>query len=239
MTLIPASPVGGSSPLAASLPSVGNGGVRHEVAEILRQAIWDGRLSPGQRLNEQWISRELSVSRPPLREAIRVLEQEGLVESQPRRGTFVTTLNGDDIMEIYVLRCALEGAAAQALAREAADEVFDDLSAHLDIRQEPGAPLVDLIAHDLEFHRKLVRYSGNRRLLSMWEQLVSQLRLALVRVDPELFAARFVDATHRQLVAAMRARDLEQVRREVSHLLDVGTSLRERWESAAAAHSLR
>jgi DNA-binding GntR family transcriptional regulator len=217
----------------SALPSVGSSGIRQEVVEILREAIWTGTLRPGERLNEQWISREMGVSRPPLREAIRVLEQEGLVESQPRRGTFVTNLTGDDIMEIYVLRCALEATAAQTLAAQAPDEVFDELEAHLDSRDQ-RLELAGLIEHDLAFHRQLVNAAGNRRLAQMWEQLASQLRLALVRVDPAFFEDAYVDATHRQLVKAMRAHDLDLVRAAVKHLLDVGEQLRNQWDSTLA-----
>ena len=220
-------------PAGSALPSVGGSGIRQEVVEILREAIWTGALRPGERLNEQWISREMGVSRPPLREAIRVLEQEGLVESQPRRGTFVTNLTGHDIMEIYVLRCALEATAAQILAAQAPDEVFDQLEAHLDSREQ-GQELAGMIEHDLAFHRQLVNAAGNRRLTQMWEQLAGQLRLALVRVDPAFFEDQYVDATHRQLVKAMRAHDLDLVRAAVKHLLDVGEQLRSQWDSTVA-----
>ena len=216
------------------LPSVGGAGIRQEVVEILREAIWQGTLRPGERLNEQWISREMGVSRPPLREAIRVLEQEGLVESQPRRGTFVTDLTGDDIMEIYVVRCALEATAAQALAADAPEEVFDELEAYLDSRNQ-DLRLSALIEHDLQFHRLLVHHAGNRRLTLMWEQLASQLRLALVRVDPAFFEDEYVEATHRQLVKAIRARDLDLVRAAVKHLLEVGQNLRSQWDTSPDA----
>jgi DNA-binding GntR family transcriptional regulator len=175
----------------------------------------------------------MGVSRPPLREAIRVLEQEGLVESQPRRGTFVTNLTGEDITEIYVLRCALEATAAQILAARASDDVFDELEAHLDSRDQT-LELSGLIEHDLAFHRQLVNAAGNRRLAQMWEQLASQLRLALVRVDPAFFEDAYVDATHRQLVKAMRAHDLDLVRAAVKHLLEVGEQLRSQWDTTFA-----
>lgn len=212
------------------LPAVGGSGIRHEVVGILRQAIWDGRLRPGQRLNEQWIARDLGVSRPPLREAIRVLEQEGLVESQPRRGTFVTNLSGGDIMEIYVLRCALEGTAAKTLAASAPDEVLDALEAHLDAVPLAATSMQQVIEHDLAFHRLLVHASGNGRLAQMWDQLASQLRLALIRVDPAFFESEFIDATHRELIKAMRARDPDLVEAAVRLLLDVGESLRAQWD---------
>jgi DNA-binding GntR family transcriptional regulator len=79
-----------------------------------------------------------------------------------------------------------------------------------------------------------VNAAGNRRLAQMWEQLASQLRLALVRVDPAFFEDAYVDTTHRQLIKAMRAHDLDLVRAAVKHLLDVGEQLRRQWDSALA-----
>ena len=138
-------------------------------------------------------------------------------------------------MDIYVVRCALEATAAQMLAAVAPEEVFDELEAHLDRGRNQDLELSALIQHDLEFHRLLVNHAGNRRLTQMWEQLASQLRLALIRVDPAFFEDAYVEATHRQLVKAMRARDLDLVRAAVKHLLEVGQNLRSQWDAAAVA----
>ena len=216
-----------------TLRSVEGSGLRQEVVDIIRDAIWHGMLKPGERLNEQRLSRELGVSRPPLREAIRVLEQEGLVESQPRRGTFVCTLAGDDIMEIYTLRCALEGLAAETVAARGDEQALGALERQIELEEEPGLELASLITRDLEFHRLLVYSSGNRRLAQMWDQLASQLRFALTLVDPAYFDSTYIDATHGELVRSMRTRDIEQVRALVGTLLDVGRSLQSRWDQDA------
>ncbi len=171
------------------------------------------------------------MSRPPLREAIRVLEQEGLVVSVPRRGSFVRTLTGEDIREIYTLRCALEGMAAE-LAIGAAGEAIDELEARVEKveHEEPEVELRAVIGEDLEFHRALVRLSGNTRLMSMWEQIAGQLRLALTLVDPAFFQPDYVESTHHALVAAIRKSDRPEVARLSRTLLDVGRDLSERWD---------
>lgn len=214
-----------------SLRAVSAAGVRHEVIDVLREAIWGGILKPGQRLNEQWLSGELGVSRPPLREAIRVLEQEGLVVSTPRRGTFVRTFTGPDIFDIYAVRCGLESMAAELFMDNVSEEALRDLEELIDrLEASDIAGLRGRIGQDLEFHRTLVRLSGNALIASLWEQLAGRLRLALTLVDPAFFEPEYFERTHRPLIQAMRNRDREEVWRLTRSLLDVGRSLRDRWD---------
>lgn len=215
-----------------SLRAVESGGLRQEISDILRQAIWEGVLKPGQRLNEQWLSTRIGVSRPPLREAIRVLEQEGLVESIPRRGSFVRLLTGQDIFEIYTIRCALEGLAAELVMDRDAPDDLAQLEEPIDrLEEKPQEDIRGQIEDDLTFHRTLVGLSRNRRLMAIWDQLVGQIRLALTLVDPTFFAPEYVESTHRPLIEAMRRNDREEVRRLTQSILEVGRSLRERWDS--------
>lgn len=218
-----------------SLRSVESGGLRHEINDILREAIWEGVLKPGQRLNEQKLSTEIGVSRPPLREAIRVLEQEGLVVSIPRRGTFVRDLSGRDIFEIYAVRFALEGIAAELCMEQTTPEALEDLERQIDrVESAEDGNLRTAIDQDLDFHRALVSMSGSERLASMWESIAGQLRLALTLVDPAFFEADYVEMTHRPLIAAIRSRDAGEVWRLTRSLLEVGRSLSAGWDEQVA-----
>src|SRR5688500_3082861 len=93
--------------------------LRHDVADAIRSAIAGGVLKPGQRVLEVELAEELGVSRLPVREAIRQLEHEGLLVSQPHRGTFVAQVTPDDIREMFSLREALESLAARLVAARA------------------------------------------------------------------------------------------------------------------------
>ena len=87
--------------------------------ELIRQAILDGRLEPGSRLKEEELARELGISRTPVREALLMLQAEGLIETTPNRGAVVRTHDADDLIDLYQLRALLEGyAARQAPRRE-------------------------------------------------------------------------------------------------------------------------
>jgi DNA-binding GntR family transcriptional regulator len=141
------------------LPSIVGASVREEATRILRDAIWRGQLRPGEHLNELVLSAALGVSRPPLREAIRTLEGEGLVVSQPRRGSYVKRLSGQDVVEIYSLRCTLEGMAAELIIDANSGELVDELEALLDELETDMVgqrELYDVITTDLRFHWSLV-----------------------------------------------------------------------------------
>ncbi|HSP74486.1 MAG TPA: GntR family transcriptional regulator, partial [Gaiellaceae bacterium] len=86
-------------------------------ADLIRQAIMDGRLRPGQRLTETGLAKDLGISRTPVREALRVLQTEGLVESTPYQGSTVRTYDVEDLDDMYQLRALLEGHAARRAAQ--------------------------------------------------------------------------------------------------------------------------
>src|SRR5664279_4365115 len=88
-----------------------------DAADVLRTQILAGGLPRGAHLVEARIARQFNVSRGPVREAFKLLRAEGLVEEEPRRGTFVVTLSSVDVREIYDLRAALEGRATRSIAR--------------------------------------------------------------------------------------------------------------------------
>lgn len=214
------------------LPTIVARSLRDEVGHVLRQAIWRGDLQPGEHLNEAALADRLGVSRPPLREAIRTLEAEGLVVSRPHRGAYVKQLSGDDVLEIYSLRCTLEAMAADLIIDTSAPGVAEMLEEKLEeLEQETisHAGLPDLITVDLRFHRAFVAASGNSRLLHMWERLVGELRLALSLVPREFYDVEFVHRTHRPLVEAIRARDRVQAQTMITHLMVIVQSLYERW----------
>src|SRR5579884_2395332 len=121
----------------AALDSAGNGTLESQLAappslvmlvtQELRKRVLRGEYAPGQRLSEVQLSRELGVSRPPLREAMRLLQQEGLLSLQPRRGTFVAPLTAEDVREIYSLRAALEALAVDLALPLSAPEQLQPL----------------------------------------------------------------------------------------------------------------
>ena len=128
--------------------------LREVVCENLRDAIKKGILEPGERLMEVQLADELGISRTPVREAIRKLEQEGYVIMMPRRGTYVADVSEVDVKEIFEIRSALEslatGLAARRIEQEELEELqnlLNDIEGH--IKQNNIEKIVET---DIKFH---------------------------------------------------------------------------------------
>lgn len=159
------------------LPRVGARRLSEQVYETLRQAIVSSRIAPGERLNEVALAGRLGVSRGPVREATMRLVEEGLVTSVANRGSFVTRLSADDLREVYLLRAALEGLAAQLSAGGDHAAEFEEMerTARDMIAAARRGDLDQVAAHDRRFHLRLVRLPGRGRLAKMWATLRDQI----------------------------------------------------------------
>ena len=183
------------------------------VYDTLRRRISSQELAPGQRLGEAELAASLSVSRTPLREAMRMLLAEGLVQQLPTGGMIVAPLDPQDMRELYVVRAALEG----VVAREACAHLTADDEAELEKLLDQMQLLVEYPqeVHRLGnlFHQRLLAASGNRRA----EQLLDQLRGHLMRYqalstrsEPRRHDAV---AEHRAVYDALRRKDADEAER--------------------------
>jgi DNA-binding GntR family transcriptional regulator len=192
-----------------------------DVAARLRESIVDGTLPPGTRLLEVEAARQLGVSRGPLREALRILEAEGLIISEPGHGSHVTQISERDIREIYSLRRILEEEAFRLAAQRATEAQLQQLDEILEAmfdaagRGDPDTVL-DL---DLDFHKQVWRMSGHSRLEAYLNEVAAQARI-YIAVQTSLYddlAAGISD--HREMLAALRERDPERaIRSLLGHL---------------------
>lgn len=196
------------------------------IAVQLREAIINDQLKPGQRIVEMEIAEAMETSRGPVRDALLLLEREGLVIRYPHRGTFVTELSLEDAEEIYTLRQAIESLALEYVIRRATPEDLDKLEEQvreMAAEVQAGYELGKATELDLEFHRTLCHISGHQRLLEAWEALSAQTRVLLLthrRRNPRDFTERAVD-WHRRLVQAIRLGDLKLARGELQRHLAV------------------
>jgi len=184
----------------------------------LRQAILTGQLKPGQRVVEREIAEAMKTSRGPVRDALKLLENERLVVRYPHRGTFVAWLNLQDAEEIYSLREAIESLAVDYVVKYAATEQIEELEklvASMAVQAERDYTEFEATDIDLEFHHTMCRISGHKRLLTAWEALNPQIRMLLLHHRtrlPDDFRDRGVE-WHRQIVEALRQRDAELAHR--------------------------
>jgi len=155
----------------------------HLAAESIRDMILSGRLSPGDRLIEERLTEELGISRPPLREALRLLQQEGLIETRPRRGSVVTTLTDQDVFEILTLRTALERLAVE-LGVPVRDPARLEVCRSALARMEECARVEDragIVTNAYAFHASVVALAGHRRLNEGYAAVQRQQMLCMAR----------------------------------------------------------
>ena len=175
----------------------------------LRALVRDGVLKPGDRIIEAALAEELGVSRTPVRDAIRRLEAEGLVDYEPRAGAVVAKLDRRAITELYEMREVLEGTAARLFTRHASElEVRELLDLLEQERHLQGKPQ-ELAAHNLRFHAHIHR-GGHNRFLERALRAVNAVRWLLgptQMFSPE--RARQSLGEHTELVQAIRRRDLD------------------------------
>jgi DNA-binding GntR family transcriptional regulator len=179
------------------------------VAERLRAEIVAGERTPGSRLPQVEIARRLGVSTTPVREALAMLQREGLVRLHPQRGAVVFIPTVADLREHYEIRAALE-----ALAAARAAEVFESAWAPpleaLLAEMSTGPPATRYLELNQRFHTTLYEHSGRRKLVDMIATLrdASSAYLHIYRAAADFPAAR-LDAEHRAILAACVARDLD------------------------------
>ncbi len=183
---------------------------REHVVEILREAITSGRLTPGDRLVEIDLAKELGTSRAPVREALRQLEQEGLVVSYPYRGSEVLGVSQDEIEQVLVpIRITLERFAfAQAITR-LVDEDFRELRALVaEMESAAQAGATDRLADaDIRFHELIVIRSEQRHCLQVWKTIQPRVRAYFRRDAPAHDDPTSVAAQHQQLLDVLQAGD--------------------------------
>jgi DNA-binding GntR family transcriptional regulator len=192
-------------------------------ARRLRGEILSGRLAPGERLVEEQLTRRFGTSRAPLREALRLLGQQGLVEHLPRRGVRVAALSARDIDELFGLRDALEQYAVR-IALDAGRRPEPAALARLTAAVEgmeraitAGGALAQASAHR-EFHLALVALAGHQHLLRVYEPVLLQLELYMatnMRREAQVRSPVEGAQRHRRLHDAVVSGDPERVLAEL------------------------
>jgi DNA-binding GntR family transcriptional regulator len=182
------------------------------VGERIRSNIIEGALPPGSQLHEVELAASFGVSRGPVREALQRLIQEGLLRSEPHRGVFVPVMSADDIVDIYLAREALEGAAVRRIISTGRAAAATKALARLVRSMETAEKAEDwraLASRDLDFHTALVAAAESPRLERMFTTVISETRLCLSMLTSELEGRDFLVEEHRAITEMIRAEDTE------------------------------
>jgi DNA-binding GntR family transcriptional regulator len=195
--------------------------IAEQIAGSIRQAIAQGRIAPATRLLEVSLAREMRTSRAPVREALSLLEREGLVIKEPNRGVRVVELTEETVREVASLRGLLEGFAASLAAERLNASQFaalDALVKEMDraVQQGEYARLVEL---DYHFHDFICRASGHRTLYATWSAISGKVRLYLSTTNLMYRNLKVVVRGHGEIVAALRSRDKVRANRAMQEHL--------------------
>lgn len=193
-----------------------------EVAERLRQRIFAHELPPGTWIDEQKLAEQYGISRTPLREALKVLASEGLVELKPRRGCYVTEISAQDLDDIFPLMAMLEGRCASDAVKRAKRADIEALKAIHDALEKSArdGKIDAFFEANQEFHRKIQELAGNRWLLMVIQDLRKVLKLSrLHSLSIEGRLQQSLDE-HRAIMAAIQAGQPEEAEKAMQdHLL--------------------
>jgi DNA-binding GntR family transcriptional regulator len=199
--------------------------LRTRVLSIVREDIISGRFQPGERINEVEVAAAIGVSRGTLREALRNLEQEGLLVAVPHRGTFMRTLSPEEANDLSEVRLSLEVTAATRIARDLTEDklaLLEERFAALDHASRSVLPFPDRLRADLAFHESICIAAGNTALLRTWRSIIGSITAMVINVGEEPMKSLQDPEPHRELLAAILGRDESNIRSTFARHFEAG-----------------
>ena len=214
------------------MPKISRNVLSSKVYTAIKEMISNHRFQPGARLNVEKISKELEVSRTPVWEAVRRLQQEGLLENIPYRGVFMAEMTLERALELYQVREALEGLAARLAALYANEKLIEKMGETLE-NQSKVIEKGDLVGYsrtDFDFHGLIHKMSHNSVLQEMLESLKAKMQPITMEVRP-ILPKLYED--HLEILEAIRSKDPDksekilrrhnrvvqiQIQKEIEHL---------------------
>jgi DNA-binding GntR family transcriptional regulator len=184
-----------------------------QISRMMTEAIVTGRLKPGERVTELQLSKVFGTSRAPVREAARLLENQGLIVSSPRRGFFVRKLTAEEMRDIYDLRICLELHAADIAVERMTDEQVEALEKQLRrlYQLADDGSIEEQMFADFTFHRMLCEAGGNQRLMKVYNELAAEMSIGITLIGKLYDDPHRIAETHDPIVAAVRKRDRKEL----------------------------
>lgn len=198
-----------------------------QVYEYLRSAIICSDIPPGEKLVELDIAAQMGTSQGPVREALQRLERDGLVERRVRSATFVTEIVIDEMYELFSIRSTIESFAVRRTAKLITPEQCRELSALIEKMVQVGGArqMTALAEFDMQFHRRIVEWSGSNSFLHAWLPLSSQIQRFIVHSHPQYyFDFVQIGTRHQPIVDALCESDSDAAARAMQdHIMLIWT----------------
>ncbi|MCM3014316.1 GntR family transcriptional regulator [Bacillus subtilis] len=203
----------------------------------LKKMIFNGTFKPGERINETQLAKSFGVSRSPIREAMRLLEKDGLLKADDRNGFSITSLTAKDVDEIYKIRIPLEQLAVELVIDEADEEELTILEKQLEETEKAihnGTEDTEIIRLNQKFHELLVDFSHNRHLKNLLEHVNDLIHFCRILNYTGDHRAETILSEHRKIFEEVKKKNKEAAKQYVlahfnhdcehlKHVLEEGT----------------
>lgn len=227
--------------MSAEIIVIPRAALHEQVTQRLRQMLVEGRIAPGAKLNERALCEMLSVSRTPLREAIKTLAAEGLVELLPNRGAIAVELTEADILGTFEVMAGLEGQSGELAAQRISAEALNEIKAmHYEMKAAyTRQDLSNYYRLNAAIHRAINGAAQNPVLTSIYTQVNARLQALRFRSNQDGEKWKRAMDAHDRMIAALETRDGAALRAElVAHLEQKRQVVIEQLQAAkSAAHS--
>jgi DNA-binding GntR family transcriptional regulator len=197
--------------------------MRSGITEALRLRIIDGTFSPGIRISEDWVAREMGVSRGPVRESIRELENEGLLIVLPYRGTFVNEISTTELRKTLIpIRLILEQQACAVALPNMTEANFQVLAGIVDemrvvAKKKDLDTLVKLVELDVQYHQYIMNLSEQYHAIQLWNNIQPRIRVGFYRLGLRHNDFQEITAEHDKLLDALRSKNSKIVFPALEH----------------------
>jgi DNA-binding GntR family transcriptional regulator len=224
----------------SSLPQLNNKPLREQVLDALRDAIVQGEFKPGQTIVESELATQMGVSRAPIREALQILNTEGLLETVPYHGTTVRRLTKNDIEELYSLRSVLEVFAIRRVIAHDHPADVDILRKHYEdmLATADQGDLKKVNEIDRRFHDDLIELSRHQMLKSVWNAVALRVRQVMALLNERNTDIKQIAYNHLPIIDAIANRDEElAVSLIQQHVAATGELIAEGWEESEESNT--
>lgn len=201
---------------------------KDQVVDHVYQLLLSGDLSPGDQLKESLLAEQMGISRAPIREAMKELIMNGLVDYRPQVGNFIPVLSPKQIIDSYTTRGVLEGFAVMETCRQFSGEDFGKLDNLVDemarFAHKSNHKMVVQVGG--EFHDLLISKSNNGQLLEYTDRLSLKLHILFYKHWGRLYSPEEIGARHNKIVESIKSQDLDRIEKTVrEHYIETGTKI--------------
>lgn len=201
---------------------------KDQVVEYLYDLILEGTLTPGDQVKESALSIEMGISRAPIREGLKELISNGIIEYRPQVGNFIIQLSPKEIADAYITRGVLEGYAIGTTHDQFSEEEIEELSGMAKMMEKyarkNNRKMVVKTGDD--FHNLLISKNNNIQLIEYTHRLSLKLHILFFKHWPKLYSQEEIGNRHQRIVDALKSRDTSQVEQVIrDHYTETGTKI--------------